>query len=1814
VACTLRSRRKATLRLLTSLVVALTLTAETFPLLTIKASAANPTKTAAAAAEAAGEPHNAANIPWSDILEVIDADYAEERLAKTIARYVSLGYTEQELITALVNEHGELLKQGSLGDHFYEYKTLCNYKDLVTAERVYQACITQLKIERDTAGGIAVKIPIVNWTANPLDTYGVTFRTNRPGHLTLKRTTDDMTMQLFIGLEGCIALIPPGTYTPSFTPLNGTAQTTTYTTSGDISLINGCLVVNGKGQVEIKCETIEVAIYILNETALIDVTDLGEEHSEAFNIVYGKGQLVRINGRIYLRVQLADDPNSQASDKQAAIAEIVEALELKQGIEITVKIHEDIYAFEEAANATNAILKTLRTTTRKIRIAIAELGSPEQARNTEAELEKIYNTLNNQDGNTELQTLNQIAEQAEEQLRQIIHRIERDSQTQLPDDAKKEFYHGCLATLDETRKQIENTEAEIQMLLARDTLNIKVTGPGTTEPRPGRHRYIHGETIDILALPKSTSTLKGFKLDGKEAKARIIDRDGQVAQILSVNMDRDHVVEVEFQNPDDTMAEAIRRATIDRYTIRLREIEEQSQPTPAPSCPAPPKPVGEGPIHDPEPIKTFYLVIWCRPLTTRRTDIYLQPGTPPTVASYYITANIKNYDATSREYRLSPWIDHGNQYRYAVFNTGQKLGDGFLLTETIYQFYSKAISLAVQKEYEAPHDTRIELQENVLIHGLINPGDTLSAAAAKIFGQEAGAPVTGIILYAYSEGEWRIIDNEYYGYLTPKLHPTVTEVYTQFLNVGWWGIALNEAGQTIANIPQNLLQGVQDETNKWKGKINDLYHNTLSRSNGFHAADFLVGELTATWAGFNIAAADIFTFGAITAIERYTETGSTRQASKATTPGQLTTLIELTLDPNIPKEERAKFFGKILGYAAVIAAAAAIGAAFAKIAPKFYAWVLENPGRALLVQKVKTVLGKVAKYGKIANPGLYTAELMEKLFSKLAAAKPKADDSAIGQALDEFAALYETYLNVYGPEYANVKAGELLSYIDDQLRLRKALVDSIYDRVKERFGDDVANTLKKLAEPYGQTSLLELGNLFKTLNALENADLKLREIKILSESTLIGDFMGSVQTALVDVPDQTALTIVAQVRDVVHSLADNGVSLTEIREILASIWTQIGTQQVKADLILDALEAVHRERVEDLYATNGGSRIYTVDGSGDIKIGKEVLKNAWNINIEEKQVLQLRLRRGDVKRIIYAGYDGTLSLCTKVTGVLGNPGEKVEVLEVRRLTIEEFIDKVQFTMQRPEGDLRLRYDSSTVEKITVQGDEAHVVLRERIGAKEETHMVRGQILDYFAWGGEAYVEIQIGEIPQNAKIIRIYQDQEGKSRLVLEVKAGPLRDDWPSTPIRYLEADDVFVRVAYDWGGGILVTGTCISDDAAGLDDLHKISKGVFIHTINNLGEIVVREDVLRKVWNINTEEKQVLKVMVGSIDHSIQETVYAGCDGGTKEYRCIMVVGQLGKPGEKIELLDVQPLPIKEFVDQIYFTVQRPEGDIPLRYELSTLEKITVKGDKAELTFKETFRGKRETHRVEAQLMDYFARQGEAYIDLKIGNMPQNVDLLRIYQNERGECRLVLKTLAGTSTWKVTYLEADDLFLRIAYQYGGRISISETYISETARNLDKMTGCYRLSAIQEDITAGPYKGRRTYGQILSNEELEIIRKQDRDMSYEKGVIGRNVAIKILMETMGFSREKIILKSVHEIGVDIPATDREGNEVAVEVKLTTYRNRLTKTLGEAIQHVERYLRTGRYDYAYAFAVFADRRTGALIIQWVKIRSIEAQGC
>ena len=851
---------------------------------------------------------------------------------------------------------------------------------------------------------------------------------------------------------------------------------------------------------------------------------------------------------------------------------------------------------------------------------------------------------------------------------------------------------------------------------------------------------------------------------------------------------------------------------------------------------------------------------------------------------------------------------------------------------------------------------------------MINAGDWLSAAgtelAAKISGQEGGTPITGMILHVNTGGEWRLIDNECYGYLVPALHPAVTQVYGQFLDSGWWGVALAEAGQTIASIPGNLAQGIQEGTVEWSEKAEDLRRGATAIGVPLQAADFIFNDLTKTWLGFNGALVDLFTFGALSALDRYAETGSSVEAFRATVPGQFGRLVELTLDPHVNKEERAKFFGKIIAYVAVILAAKAASVVIARVAPKLYAWVFEKPSRALLLQKTKTLLSKITGYGKIAAPGLYAAELVEKLFVKIAGAGSGAEDTAIGQALDDFAELYNTYVDVYGEEFAKSKAQELLNYLDDQLRLRKEFVDQIQGRVKEKLGEDAANTLKKVAEPYGHTSLTELSNIFKTLNALERADLKLREIKILSETTLISDFVQNLQTKLAQVPDETALGVVSKVADIVHGLSDNGVSLLEIREILASVWTQIDNQQIDINTILTTLEQTYQKYLNELCATNGGSRIYIIDSRGAIAIWKGTLEKVWKINIEQRQVVKLQMRsidRDGGEMTVYAGYDGAEQLHTKVTG----------------------------------------------------------------------------------------------------------------------------------------------------------------------------------------------------------------------------------------------------GNPGENLEILDVEPFSIEQFADQIRdFTMKRPEGDLPLRYDSSTLETMIIRGGTVELTFTGRTGGKQETHTVKAEVLDYFARAGEAYIELKIGYMAHNTDVLRIYRNGRGENRLILH--AG-GEWRAIYIEADDLFARCAYEHAGRIQVSRIYISDAVTTLGKITDLYQLSSTKEQFAAGKYKAYRMHGKILGDKELEIIRKEGKEYNNWRGRIGCEVVVKTLIEKLGFPEENIIVKKLEESGPDILVTDNDGNEITVQVKLTTSHKYLGNRFGEAIEDLEKDLRTGEYPLGgYAFAVFADRHTGELIVEWVKI--------
>jgi len=122
---------------------------------------------------------------------------------------------------------------------------------------------------------------------------------------------------------------------------------------------------------------------------------------------------------------------------------------------------------------------------------------------------------------------------------------------------------------------------------------------------------------------------------------------------------------------------------------------------------------------------------------------------------------------------------------------------------------------------------------------------------------------------------------------------------------------------------------------------------------------------------------------------------------------------------------------------------------------------------------------------------------------------------------------------------------------------------------------------------------------------------------------------------------------------------------------------------------------------------------------------------------------------------------------------------------------------------------------------------------------------------------------------------------------------------------------------------------------------------------------------------------------------------------------------------------------------------------------------------------------------------------------------------------------------------------------------------------------------------------------------ILGNEQLEIIRKGS-EYSGRKGEIGRNVTIQVLVEKLGFPKETILLKRVNEGGVDIPATDSRGNRVAVQVKLTTTHRLMKDLFDEAIAQLQTDLSTGEYTYGLVFVIYADRHTGRMTIEWIRL--------
>ena len=163
------------------------------------------------------------------------------------------------------------------------------------------------------------------------------------------------------------------------------------------------------------------------------------------------------------------------------------------------------------------------------------------------------------------------------------------------------------------------------------------------------------------------------------------------------------------------------------------------------------------------------------------------------------------------------------------------------------------------------------------------------------------------------------------------------------LDPKFWDKAIQSSGKTTVTIVPNTVYGLPQSWNGWteffrdsisnppswitsdgpsmfaSSLVNGLAANVMGTHNVTKAAAVMT-NYTAYVGGLSATGLDFLSFGGLSALRVYYDTGSFTQAAATTFPGQVYQLFSLSQDCTYSEEQRAQFFGAALSMTALVLA------------------------------------------------------------------------------------------------------------------------------------------------------------------------------------------------------------------------------------------------------------------------------------------------------------------------------------------------------------------------------------------------------------------------------------------------------------------------------------------------------------------------------------------------------------------------------------------------------------------------------------------------------------------------------------------------------------------------------------------------------------------------------------------------------------------------------------------------------------------------------------------------------------------------------
>lgn len=157
-----------------------------------------------------------------------------------------------------------------------------------------------------------------------------------------------------------------------------------------------------------------------------------------------------------------------------------------------------------------------------------------------------------------------------------------------------------------------------------------------------------------------------------------------------------------------------------------------------------------------------------------------------------------------------------------------------------------------------------------------------------------------------------------------------------FLDPRWGDTAIQTSGKTVVTIIPNTVYSLPQSYNGWATYFRDNTTNAgldrytfafmtrlAAQVMGTHdmtKAAAVVRNYTSSVAGLEATGADFLTFGGLSALRVYSDTGNVTQAAGATFPAQIYQLFLLSQDCSYSEEQRAQFFGTAMSMSLFILA------------------------------------------------------------------------------------------------------------------------------------------------------------------------------------------------------------------------------------------------------------------------------------------------------------------------------------------------------------------------------------------------------------------------------------------------------------------------------------------------------------------------------------------------------------------------------------------------------------------------------------------------------------------------------------------------------------------------------------------------------------------------------------------------------------------------------------------------------------------------------------------------------------------------------